>query len=291
MEKLKYALFFFIIQIFIFNCVADTTTLSGFPDTYIVIETDSTPYSSPTLIVEGYHCSACIDERALIRFDLSALRRGVTITSAKLTLYSPSQPRPGAGTIRAYKMTRDWEPSEANWYNATKSTKWSKAGGDFSSTPVASLTYSLAVNVWHTLDVTTAVRDFAADSSANFGLMLKLDASMYTVTYVSSKGAVASQHPKLEIVYSGSAIRMSPRNASPEASPYLYVAGSRMIISFPNGGVGNLFIGRLDGEVLFNREITEPIFSFGLPGTASGRYVIRSSGQNGQFQKMITLTH
>jgi hypothetical protein len=86
-----------------FIAKADTLTLqqglngfSGFSDTYIVMTTDSTPNLSSELVVEGYHCSACIDERALMRIDLGSFNKNVTISKAELQLYSPPNLDPEA---------------------------------------------------------------------------------------------------------------------------------------------------------------------------------------------------
>jgi hypothetical protein len=280
-----------------FIAKADTLTLqqglndfSGFSDTYIVMTTDSTPNLSSELIVEGYHCSACIDERALMRIDLGSLDKNVTISKAELQLFSPSQPRPGSGIVQVYKISIPWADSEANWFNSEKSTKWSNAGGDFIATSVTKLQYGTQTNVWHKFDITSAVRDFAANPASNFGVMLKLDPSMLTVTYVSSQGS-QEKRPKLVITYSTTAgVAFSSLKQRSSAPLKVEQIGSGINFAFSDNGSHRIRLDRLNGEVVFDKWINGNSFVLGISGLAKGPYLAQAFGNQEELNKEIILT-
>jgi hypothetical protein len=283
---------FFFLGLVVSFLYADTLTLqqglngfSGFSDTYIVMTTDSTPSLSPELVVEGYHCSACIDERALIRIDLSSLAKNMTIDKAELLVFSPSQPRPGSGVVEVYKVSRSWVDSEANWFNATENAKWSKAGGDVLSGSVAKLEYGTQVNVWHKLDVTKAVKDFIADPASNFGLMLRLSPAMLTVTYVSSQGP-QEKRPKLVLTYPSAGVSAMPAR---DPLPIINIGQTKSGISFifPKTGSRQISLTQMNGASIFNEWIKGDTYLLGIGNFANGPYVVKISGNNERFQKRI----
>lgn len=278
-----------------FAAWGDTLTLqqglngfSGFSDTYVVMSTDSTPSLSSELVVEGYHCSACIDERALLRIDLSTIDKNRTISKAELQLYSPSQPRAGAGVVEAYTMTRTWVDSSANWFNATPGVKWTKAGGDYLTAATATLNYGTQINVWHKLDVTKAVKEFVADPASNLGFMLKLDPAMLTVTYVSSQGA-QEKRPKLVIAYSAAGV-IDSRLTNNLSRPKIGIAGSGINFAFSDNGSHHIRLARLNGEKIIDRIVQGASFVFQEPAIAHGTYVTEVSDKSGRLSKEIFIS-
>jgi hypothetical protein len=296
MGKRVFLFVFCIISIAVFLAQADTLTLqqglngfSGFSDTYIVMTTDSTPNLSSELVVEGYHCSACIDERALMRIDLGSLNKNVTITKAELQLYSPSQHRPGSGTVQVYKMSIPWADSEANWFNADKNTKWSNAGGDIATASIAKLQYGTKTNVWHNFDITSAVRDFAANPASNLGVMLKLDPSMLTVTFVSSQGT-QEKRPKLVITYSKTGVAFSTLKQRSNAPLNINQVGSGISFAFSDNGRHHVKLDRMNGEVVFDKWINGTSYVLGVSGLAKGPYLAQAFGNQEELSKEIVIT-
>jgi hypothetical protein len=262
----------------------------GCIDTYVVMSTDSTPADATTLIVEGYHCSACIDQRTLIRYDLTAFDKNFTITKAELMVYSPRQPRPGPGTIRAYKISKAWTPAEANWFNATQSVRWSKAGADFDTAAQATLTYTTQVNVWHTLDVTGAVKGFVSNPETNFGLLLKLDPAMYTVAYVSSEGATTSQRPKLVITYSNAAIKNTLRPVNSLNPVIIHPMETGLHLILPDDRMFRVRMESLDGSTVFNQIISGPEFFLDTRNIPAGSYGIITQGYLSTLKNFVVLS-
>lgn len=270
------------------NLFADSITVNNIEDTYIVMNSDSTPDQLSNLIVEGYDCSACIDQRTLLKIDLSAFDKSTTINKAELKLYSPSQPRPGPGIIRVYKMTKSWLPAEANWYYATKSTRWSTPGGDFNLTPRASFQYSSQVNVWHTYDVTSIVRELVAKPDSNFGIMLKMDPIMLTVTYVSSNSSSTDLRPRLIITTSTSVIT-GLQSHSIKFAPTYSISNSQIKLTFSNDMMHSVVLGDLNGRVFLNNSITGNNYTIPLHNINPGFYIIRTNGIEGANTQTLTI--
>ena len=272
------------------NLPADTTTLSGFTDTYLVMNRDSTPETQPLLIVEGYDCSACIDQRVLLNFNLGSFASDALIRKAELRLYSPSQPRPGAAYVRVYRMTRAWNGAQANWNNASQSVKWSNAGGDFESSPLASLRYTDQVNVWHTYDITTIIKGFVANPGSNLGIMLMMDPVMKTVAYVSSDASQSELRPKLFIDYTAGSAAVGSRNAVKPVPSDFNVVDSRLEFSFSGDARHSVQIGSLDGSIFFSGTVSGPDPVISLHGISPGTYVLRAAGTGEKLQRVFSIT-
>lgn len=269
--------------------LAEVTTLGGFTDTYLVMNKDSTPETQPLLIVEGYDCSACVDQRALFNFDLSGFAGNAAINKAELMLYSPSQPRPGAANVRVYKITKAWDGAEANWEHATRSTKWQNSGCDFEATPLASLRYTDKINVWHTYDITEIIKGFVANPATNFGVMLKMDAVMNTVAYVSSDAPQTELRPKLVVDYvQGSAVTAA-RHSSRQKSAGFRIVNSHVQLSFTEAGLHLVQIGTLDGAVVFKAMVSGRNPELVLGSINSGTYFIQAAGSGEELRQIFSI--
>jgi hypothetical protein len=287
MKRILKTAIFFGTFVLIRNLFADSVTINNIEDTYIVMNKDSTPDHLPTLVVEGYDCSACIDQRALLKVDLGALSSSTVITKAELQLYSPSQPRPGAGIVRVYKVTKNWIPAEANWNNATATTRWSSAGGDFNSKPQATLQYTSKVNVWHAWDVTSLVKDLVAKPDSNFGIMLKMDPMMLTVAYASSNSPSTDLRPRLVVTTSTSSKISSRQKQDAKLAPVFNVSKSRIELIFSNNQMHSVVFETIDGKVIFNKHITGTSHIIPLSNIKSGLYVIQTNGIDGVHKQTI----
>jgi len=92
----------------------------GVKDTWLKPDTRDTHCGNQQNRVIGYW-----DSRALLRFDVSNIPRGATITSATLKLYChyAQDPR-DSRSISAYAVLRDWKEMEATHDQYAKSNKW-----------------------------------------------------------------------------------------------------------------------------------------------------------------------
>jgi hypothetical protein len=135
----------------------------------------------------GSFASYGVIARALIKWDLSSIPQGSTITSAEMSLYCHQNYAGGAITINAHRMLRDWiegtldsqdrlleNPAASCWIEYGNGEAWDQAGaagpGDRAAAVLASTTNS--GTGWYTLNITAAVQNWVDGSWANDGLIL-----------------------------------------------------------------------------------------------------------------------
>jgi hypothetical protein len=148
--------------------------------------------------------------KALFKFDLSVLPSDVEVISASLSLRSALHRDVGDMTVHCYGIKRPWSISEATWANATADTQWEVPGcagvTDRDTVPVDSVLVTTD-NATYTWDVTDLAKQWVADPSANYGVVLEGEAagSGYWL-FRSSDQAEDAAHtyyrlrPKLELV-------------------------------------------------------------------------------------------
>ena len=261
---------------------------TGCTDTYLIMNSTAAQGTKDKLEVEGYHCAACIDERLLVRFDLSAISQTAVATKATLSLYSTAQPRPGSATVNVYKISKAWDEATANWTKATSSVSWAKAGGDYDPTAVATYTYGEEVNVWHTIDVTAVVSQFIKNPATNFGLHFFMEPAMYTVRYTSSNSTDQALRPKLTLEMNTSAINNVQKVINSGAiavsqSPH------ELILRMPGTGLQNAELITADGRVVARATGTNGQISMTISSLPAGMYFVSVKSAQDNVVKKITL--
>jgi hypothetical protein len=154
------------------------------------------------MVVTGYGSGNY--QRGLIKFDVSSIPAGTTITSAVLSLYSyyPAQTKGTTGAYGVYPVTKAWSDSQTTWNNATTSVAWTTAGGDFSATADAtSPKQGTAAMCWYPWDVTTRVQAWVNSAPSNLGWVIKCtDESKSNQDYFyQADTANATLRPKLVV--------------------------------------------------------------------------------------------
>jgi hypothetical protein len=131
-------------------------------------------------IKDTLHISADGAKKALLKFDLSVLPSNVEVISATLSLRSATHQNVGNMTVRGYGVKRAWDVNQASWTNATQGTAWEMPGcsgpSDREMVPAASVLVT-ADNTTYTWDVTRLARQWVANPSANYGMLLEGEAA------------------------------------------------------------------------------------------------------------------
>ncbi len=144
------------------------------------------------------------EDRGLIKFDLSAIPVGATVTSATLSLYAninsvggySGQPTYGSNNASYLKfITGSWSENTVNWNNQPSVTT---AGQIL--LPQATSTVMDYTNI----DVTTFAQNWVNTPAQNNGMMLDMIGTNYynSLIFCSSDNPIASKRPKLVICYS-----------------------------------------------------------------------------------------
>jgi hypothetical protein len=158
--------------------------------------------------------------RALIRFDVSAIPPGSTVTSVQLRMYM-SQGQGGTRSHSLHRMSASWgeagsfsfggagapaQAGDATWiHRSWPGTPWATQGGDFVA--AASATQSVSGIAWYTWGSTGAlvadVQSWVSDPTQNFGWMLRGDESQERTSkrFDSRQSSNPSTKPQLIVTF------------------------------------------------------------------------------------------
>lgn len=139
--------------------------------------------------------------RSLIKFNFSAIPEGAIIDSVKLSLFwYKSQHNTGHSTLdgsnacELKRVTSAWDENLVTWNNQPTTTNVGEV--------VLPESVSDTQNYLN-IDVTNLAKGMIADSTTNFGFMLKLQTEEYyrSMLFASSDNDDPSVHPKLDVYY------------------------------------------------------------------------------------------
>lgn len=149
--------------------------------------------------------------KSLIKFDLSSIPGGATITGVTLRLYYNFKNSFTSGTIKFHRVlsgNSDWNVGQCTWNNRKTSTNWagsagcSTSGTDYSSTEMGSSNADQTNPSY--VDVTLDNSEFSLMVSNNYGMILfspDMQGASAAIAYASFDDATAAYHPKLTIDY------------------------------------------------------------------------------------------
>jgi len=175
---------------------------TGTEDTYLWDgQSDGDPYgASVKMTLCGYDVGD--RQRPLLRFDLTSISPGTTITSGILWLYNYEE-HGGSGDYVAYETTTAWDEASATWNLAATGQSWTTPGGDYNpAAEICRITKDpAAVDQWMAFDITSAVQGWIDNPSSNIGMIIKVDneAAMIANRFHSSAVATQSLRPKLVV--------------------------------------------------------------------------------------------
>ncbi len=173
--------------------------LRAVEDTYIVYN-DATPKGSEgQLIVQSDG-----NQRALIRFDTTAIPQEAIVLGSALRLVATSQRNTETLTVSAYQMRRAWNAAEATWFKATAADPWGVNGAESTASDrYADADSAVDVNklLAYEMNVRPMTRQWVATPEANHGLLLKGQSNRYTWYKFASADGGNPNGPRLWVAY------------------------------------------------------------------------------------------
>lgn len=173
---------------------------TGGGDTYLNMSLADGNYCSVDMFRIGYKQQCA----GIVRFDLSSIPTGATVTRARLQLYARAWS--GADiTVGAYYITRTVTLCQATWNQAQTGNAWSQSGANdpvSDRRPGAESTVTTAgVSQWYSWDLTAVAQGWVNGSLANNGVLLRAAYSLNAVYFASAEQATSALRPKLIITY------------------------------------------------------------------------------------------
>ena len=165
-------------------------------------------------------------KRTLIQFDLlinepAGIPQGASVTSAVLEMKTAYQNHALDIDVYAYKLLKEWDEQEANWYYCRPGAIWTSPGADAatdrSDTPADPTPTRLStINEWAQWDVTNVVQDWVSDPSSNHGLILVGVRVTQTVEYSCYESEQGHDYlrPKLSVTFLSVPPTSTPRDSS-----------------------------------------------------------------------------
>jgi len=161
----------------------------------------------------------------LLRFDLSPIPPGATVTHAQLELYSDGWSDDGSAIIvGAYAVLRDTVIHEATWSEFQVGQPWRQPGCDYVGTDrlgeAAGTTQFEGIQRWYQLELTQAVRSWVSGDLDNNGALLRVESGNGFFAISSRDGYDVSRRPKLVVTYAvGHTPTATTTSPTPSPSP------------------------------------------------------------------------
>ena len=185
------------------------------------------------------------DLYAALRWDLSQIPAGATVTSATVTL-NISNPSPQ--TYGAYELKRAWSEGQVNWNQAATGMPWATAGAKGATdrgSQIASVTPTQIAPYTFTIPP-SVVQGWLNAPSTNNGIVLAHATNFDGFAFDTREGA---SPPKLTINYttSGAGTDTTPPESTIVSGPSGTVSSASASFTFSSSESGSTFECRLDG--------------------------------------------
>ncbi|MGA5870465.1 DNRLRE domain-containing protein [Streptomyces cinereoruber] len=145
--------------------------------------------------------------RAVLKFPTTAIPTTATVLENKMYMWGAETTSTTNGAIyELHSLTRDFTETQATWNNASSTTPWTTAGGDFSaavSDTVPQITDEVGRHWW---DATGLMQSWVKTPTTNKGVLVKLKDETTTgpqerTLFLSSEASDPQLRPYMQVIY------------------------------------------------------------------------------------------
>ncbi|WP_371129627.1 DNRLRE domain-containing protein [Streptomyces sp. TLI_105] len=145
--------------------------------------------------------------RAVLKFPTTSIPTTATVLENKLYMWGAETTSTTSGAVyELHSLTRDFTETQATWNNATSTTPWTTAGGDFSATvsdTVAQITDEVGRHWW---DATGLMQSWVRTPANNKGVLVKLKDETTTgpqerTLFLSAEASDPQLRPYMQVIY------------------------------------------------------------------------------------------
>jgi RHS repeat-associated protein len=184
--------------------VTDTTLSSGQPTTNE--DTIASFGVGQKWLEVGNNSTTYGKARAVMKFDTAAIPTTATVLESRLFMWGAETTTDTNGAIyELHGLNKDFNETQATWNNATSTTAWTTAGGDYSGT-VSDTVAQVSEVGRHWWDATSLTQGWAKTPSSNHGALVKLKDETTTgpqerTLFLASEAADPQLGPLLRVIY------------------------------------------------------------------------------------------
>jgi hypothetical protein len=233
------------------TAAADTRTLTSVADTGLSeLAPNANNGAATTLKVDGDDPDpGGGDLYAALRWDLSQIPAGATVTSASVTL---NVTNPSPQTYGAYELKKAWNEGQLTWSQAATGSPWATAGAKGTTdrgAQIASLTPTNIAPYTFTVPASVA-QGWLNTPSSNNGILLAHTTNFDGFVFDTKEG---TQPPKLTVNYTtsggggGGTDTTPPETTLDPSGPSGTVSSTSASFAFSSSEAGSTFECSLDG--------------------------------------------
>ena len=177
-----------------------TVNAGAAADSWLDQANQTTNYGTTTTMTLSSGGGSLGNGRPVVRFDLSAIPSGATITAATLKLTTVSGNTTTSHTVGVYGLTRNFVENQATWTIASTGNNWTTLGGDFGTVLTTTTVTGLAQYSWTGL--ASQVQGWVNTPANNYGFILGDTAGGAVIkTFATKEDTTPANRPVLSITY------------------------------------------------------------------------------------------
>lgn len=222
---------------------------TGMIDAYIRADATTTNTGTAAkLMIDGNP-----DYAALLKWDLSSIPTGRTVTDVKMALnVTDTTPH----TYEIYALKRAWTESDVTWVKATSTTNWASAGADNTTSDRGNVVLGTATTGTNgstgtlTIALNAAgiaqVQSWVDNPSTNHGFVIQdYVGASDGLDFTSSEGTTVAHRPSLTVTYTGQPTVVSFQQGT---NGYLGMTDTHLRANSTTSPVGTAATLLLDGD-------------------------------------------